>query len=73
MKPIQKIIVSIDFGGTELPVGELIQEGRGIYFKYYTAFIKKGLAISPFHLPLKETIYTAPAQPFDGLLDWKVS
>jgi len=52
MKTIQKVIVSIDFGREEIAVGELIQEGRGIYFKYYTEFIKTGLALSPFHLPL---------------------
>jgi serine/threonine-protein kinase HipA len=67
MKPIQKVIVSIDFGGKEQQVGELIKEGRGIYFKYYTEFIKTGLEISPFHLPLKDSIYTAPTQPFEGL------
>lgn len=67
MKSIQKVIVSIDFGAKEHQVGELIQEGKGIYFKYYTEFIKTSLAISPFHLPLKDSIYTAPAQPFEGL------
>ena len=67
MKSIQKVIVSIDFGRKELPVGELIQGGRGIYFKYYTDFIKTGLALSPFHLPLNDSIYTAPSQPFEGL------
>jgi serine/threonine-protein kinase HipA len=67
MKAIQKVIVSIDFGAKEQQVGELIQEGRGIYFKYYTEFIKTGLAISPFHLPLKDSIYSAPSQPFEGL------
>lgn len=67
MKPIQKVIVSIDFGAKEQQVGELIKEGRGIYFKYFTEFIKTGLEISPFHLPLKDSIYTAPAQPFEGL------
>ncbi|MFP9114573.1 type II toxin-antitoxin system HipA family toxin [Flavobacterium sp. RHBU_3] len=67
MEPIQKIIVSINFGNEELPVGELIQEGKGIFFKYYSDFIKSRIEISPFHLPLAENIYTAPAQPFEGL------
>ncbi len=67
MKSIQKVIVSIDFGSQELQVGELIKEGRGIYFKYYTEFIKTGFELSPFHLPLNDSIYTAPAQPFEGL------
>ena len=67
MKPIQKVIVSIDFGGSELQLGELIQQGRGLYFKYYTEFIKTGLEISPFHLPLKDVIHTVPTQAFEGL------
>jgi serine/threonine-protein kinase HipA len=67
MKPIQKVIVSINFGKNEIQVGELIKESKGIYFKYYTEFIKTGLEISPFHLPLNDTIFTAPSQPFEGL------
>lgn len=67
MKSIQKVIVSIDFGSKEFQVGELIKEGRGIYFKYYTEFIKTGFELSPFHLPLNDSIYKAPVQPFEGL------
>ncbi|MFP5438930.1 MAG: HipA N-terminal domain-containing protein [Bacteroidia bacterium] len=67
MKPIQKIIVSIDFGNEELPIGELIQEGKSIFFKYYTDFIRSRIEISPFYLPLDDKIYTAPTQPFEGL------
>ncbi len=67
MKPIQKVIVSINFGKNEIQVGELIKESKGIYFKYYTEFIKTGLEISPFHLPLNDTIFTAPSKPFEGL------
>ena len=67
MKSIEKVVVSIDFGDSEKQVGELIKEGKGLYFKYSTDFIKTGLAISPFHLPLSDTIYTASLQPFEGL------
>jgi len=67
MKPIQKVIVSIHFGNKEQQVGELIQEGRNIYFKYYTEFITTGIELSPFHLPLNDSIFTASAQPFEGL------
>ena len=67
MKPIQKVIVSINFGNKEQQVGELIQEGKNIYFKYYTEFITTGIELSPFHLPLNDSIYTAPNQPFEGL------
>lgn len=67
MKPIQKVIVSINFGNKEQQVGELIQEGKNIYFKYYTEFITTGIELSPFQLPLKDSIYTAPNEPFEGL------
>lgn len=67
MKSTQKVIVSINFGNIEQQVGELIQEGRNIYFKYYTEFITTGIELSPFQLPLNDTIYTAPNQPFEGL------
>lgn len=67
MKPIQKVIVSINFGNTEQQVGELIQEGKNIYFKYFTEFVTTGIELSPFQLPLKDSIYTAPVQPFEGL------
>jgi serine/threonine-protein kinase HipA len=67
MEPINRITVSIDIAGKELQVGELVNEGRGIFFKYYTEFIRSGLQISPFHLPLKDTIYTEPSQIFEGL------
>jgi len=64
---IQKIIVSINFGDREIKVGELVQDNKTIYFKYDLDFIALGLEISPFHLPLKNTIYTALPNPFDGL------
>lgn len=67
MKPVEKVVVSIEFGKSEIQVGELIQEGKGIYFKYYSDFIKTGLEISPLHLPLSDRIYTASLQPFEGL------
>jgi serine/threonine-protein kinase HipA len=67
MKAIQKITVSIRFDSTEIEVGELISEGREIYFKYFTGFISLGLEISPLKLKLNNQIHQAEAQPFDGL------
>jgi len=45
----------------------LVSEGRDIYFKYYTAFITKGIQISPLKLKLNTGINKADAIPFDGL------
>ena len=46
MEHIKKIIVSIQFNENEIELGELVSEGRAIYFKYYTSFIGSGLEIS---------------------------
>ena len=67
MKAIQKITVSIRFDSSDIEVGELISEGRDIYFKYFTDFISLGLEISPLKLKLNNQIHQAEAQPFDGL------
>jgi len=67
MEHIKKIIVSIQFGKNEIELGELVSEGREIYFKYYTDFNKKGIEISPIKLKLNTSINKANAIPFDGL------
>jgi len=47
MEHIEKIFVSIEFDNEEIEVGELIQDGRNIYFKYHQDFVRRGLEISP--------------------------
>lgn len=51
---LKKLAVSIRFGEEEIPVGELLAEGKRIYFKYYADFIdlpiKKPEAIPVFFL-----------------------
>ncbi|PJA06169.1 MAG: type II toxin-antitoxin system HipA family toxin, partial [Flavobacteriales bacterium CG_4_10_14_0_2_um_filter_32_8] len=66
MEKIKKIIVSIQFSGKEIELGELVEDGD-IYFKYYTDFINLGLQISPFKLPLNNKLNKAERIPFDGL------
>lgn len=67
MEHVKKIIVSVQFSKNEIELGELVSEGRDIYFKYYTDFINKGIEISPIKLKLNTTINKADAIPFDGL------
>jgi serine/threonine-protein kinase HipA len=67
MEHVKKIIVSIQFSKNEIELGELVSEGRAIYFKYYTDFITKGIQISPLKLNLNAGINKADAIPFDGL------
>ena len=67
MEHVKKIIVSIQFSKNEIELGELVSEGRDIYFKYYTDFINKGIEISPLKLKLNTGINRADTIPFDGL------
>jgi hypothetical protein len=46
MEHVKKIIVSIKFSKIAIELGELVSEGREIYFKYYTDFIAKGKTLS---------------------------
>ena len=67
MEHVKKIIVSIQFSKSEIELGELVSEGRNIYFKYYTDFITKGIDISPIKLKVNTAINKADALAFDGL------
>jgi serine/threonine-protein kinase HipA len=67
MEHVKKIIVSIQFNDDEIELGELVSEGRDIYFKYYTDFISRGIEISPIKLKLNNEINKASPIPFDGL------
>jgi serine/threonine-protein kinase HipA len=67
MEHVKKIIVSICLDHKEIEVGELISEGKSIYFKYYPSFVKSGLQISPIKLKLNNEVNNAGPVPFDGL------
>ena len=67
MEHIEKIFVSIKFDKEEIEVGELIQDGRSIYFKYHQDFVKRGLEISPLKLKLNTQLNKADSIPFEGL------
>lgn len=67
MEKVKKIFVSIFLGGKEKEVGELVSEGRNIYFKYNVDFIRSGLEISPVKLKAAGNIFSAEPTPFEGL------
>ncbi len=67
MEHVKKLIVSIQFDGAEIDLGELVSDSRQIYFKYYPDFIKKGLEISPLKLKLNSAINQTNDAPFEGL------
>ncbi|QGY46065.1 type II toxin-antitoxin system HipA family toxin [Maribellus comscasis] len=63
----EKIAVSLSLDGQDIDVGELVLSNRKIYFKYTSAFLDKGLNISPIRLPYSNQIVSAEYEPFDGL------
>lgn len=67
MEPIRKLHVSIALEGTETEVGELVADGRKIYFRYAASFAESKPELSPFKLKLSREIQEGPVRPFDGL------
>jgi len=65
--PVTQIQVSLDFGNGASPVGLLAIRGGKIYFQYDTDFLGKGLALSPFRLPLITGLHKFDSLLFEGL------
>ena len=61
------IHVFLTIEGQKYFVGRLLSQDSGNFFQYSPEFINTGLQISPLHLPLNNTIFKAPATPFNGL------
>ncbi len=67
MEPIEQLEVYLRFTDTPISVGQMVADNGTIFFKYDTAFIGSGLAISPFKLKLSDGILTPETTIFDGL------
>ncbi len=64
---VHRLRVILRLNNELLLVGELVLEGRSVYFRYDHAFIASGMELSPFKLKLTDQIKTAEPVPFDGL------
>ena len=65
--PVQHIKVGLDFGtGPEL-VGHLALRDQQIFFEYDADFLRRGLDLSPFCLPLRPGVQTFHTELFEGL------
>ncbi|MDT8428418.1 MAG: type II toxin-antitoxin system HipA family toxin [Pseudomonadales bacterium] len=64
---VMELKVGLNFGAGVQSVGRMAIRERKIYFEYDGTFIKSGLEISPFHLPLKSGLVSFDPQPFEGL------
>ncbi|MBC8344482.1 MAG: type II toxin-antitoxin system HipA family toxin [Bacteroidetes bacterium] len=61
----QKILTVSIWGQT---LGKLALTPNNVcVFEYDIDYLKKGVSISPFYLPLRDGLFTAKQQPFDGL------
>lgn len=54
-------------GSEKLAMGRLALKDRKIYFEYNTEFLKTGLELSPFKLPLKPGVMICEDSLFEGL------
>ncbi len=65
--PVSVLNVSITLAGKPVPVGRLALSNRQIFFEYDRGFLERGLALSPFKLPLKPGVQSNSDGLFDGL------
>ena len=61
------IHVSYVRGTNSLPMGRLALKERKIFFEYHPDFLKTGLEVSPFKLPLRPGIIASEDPLFEGL------
>lgn len=69
MNFISQNIVYVYYHGASVKnlVGRLLYKNRKIFFEYDTSFLKKGLNLSPFKLPLQSGIIASTDPTFEGL------
>ena len=64
----QNLVYVYYHGSThKILMGRLLLKNRQIFFEYDAAFIKTGLELSPFNLPLKAGIIESNDRTFEGL------
>lgn len=54
--------------GRTVPVGRLARRGHELLFEYDPSFLKRGLELSPFKLPLRPGVFVGDPRVFDGLM-----
>lgn len=62
-----KLHVYLNLCGERSPVGILASKGGEIYFEYAESFLKSGIELSPFKLPLGRGVFHDGRKTFDGL------
>ncbi len=64
---IQTINVFLNSFSTKQKVGRLALKDRKIYFEYDKEFLKSGIELSPYKLPLMQGVFSCDDRVFDGL------
>lgn len=59
--------VFLNRADTKIKVGRLARKDKKIYFEYDKEFLKTGIELSPYKLPLREKLFTCENRIFDGL------
>jgi serine/threonine-protein kinase HipA len=69
LSAIREVKVALNFGDEDRPVGrlEMSHRDRTIYFEYDSAFIRCGIEISPWKLPLQSGSRSFGDDSFEGL------
>ena len=62
-----KLKVFLNMYGSRQEVGLLLQDKQRIFFEYAPGFLKSGIELSPFKLPLKAGVFEEKSYLFDGL------
>ena len=62
-----KLKAFLNMYGNRQEVGLLVQENQRIFFEYAPDFLKSGIELSPFKLPLKSGVFEDKSRTFDGL------
>ncbi len=64
---VRQVKVGLNFGEEFISVGRLAIRKHVVYFEYDASFIKKGMDISPFKLPLQAGVSAFDRSLFEGL------
>ncbi|MNJ88776.1 putative DNA-binding transcriptional regulator [compost metagenome] len=67
MESKKKLDVFLKFSREEIPVGQLVQDGKSILFKYRSEYLANGFNISPKKLLFDDSVQRTNNFPFQGL------
>jgi serine/threonine-protein kinase HipA len=67
MEAKKKLDILLKFTEVEMPVGQMVLDGKEVVFKYHNEYLSNGTNISPLKLRFDDSLQVAAPNPFDGL------